>query len=89
MDPDQPGIHQAHLDDDLGPGGESWTPILSFAQFPENGTASAQHAATLRRPSRLPQILEQRITDLQKACFVKARTVKAYFESVDGAGRDG
>ena len=37
----------------------------------------------------MPNISEERISDLQKACFIKARTVKAFFEGVDGAGRDG
>ena len=35
------GIHEAHYEDHQVPGGESWTPLLSFAQFPEDGTATA------------------------------------------------
>ena len=69
------GIHQMGTGSQPGAGQESWTPLQSFANFSEDGTATVKNAAFMVRPASLPGIDERKVEDLQKACFVSALTV--------------
>ena len=87
-DPLKEGIHKQQMDQISGAGVESWTPIHSFSQFSEDGTSAVANVTNLVRPGHLPNIEETKIEELQKGCFVNARTVKDFFAAVKGT-RDG
>lgn len=57
----------------------------SFAQFSEDGTSAVAMAASLVRPTHMPNIDDSKVEDLQKGCFIKNRTVRDYFSQAIGA----
>ena len=82
--PQQMGIHRMGVSNTSGPGAESHTPLRSFDQFSEDGTKSVETAYNLVPFKTLPRISDQNIEELQKACFIRARTVREYFAGVHG-----
>ena len=63
-DPMREGIHKQHMASMSGAGVESWTPLISFSQFSEDGTTAVLNAASLVRPAHLPKIEQVKIEDL-------------------------
>jgi len=80
------GIHRLQLMNQGGSvGHESMTPLRSFASYTEDGTESSKNLQLIR-PAAMPLIDDVYIEQLQKACFVQARTVKDFFDNFAGTG---